>query len=870
LHRSGQHARPARQLPYWDDWEDLPAAATADGPAGNERLTALAGAVLLVGFAAEGITILSLQRLLYWHFFIGLLLIGPVMLKIGSTVYRFTRYYTGHPGYVRKGPPAPLLRVLGPLVMGSSVAVLGTGVLLGLLGRRSSLASPVLTLHKLSFVGWFAVMSIHVLAYVWRLPRLIGADLPGAGYRRAAAVLRGRGWRWALLAGCVVAGLLIALAGSRQAASWQHGTGVTKPVAGPPASPRSQTGQPLALRITPAPYLLPSAIERETVFSQHGSLLIAGGLTAQTTTTAALTRLDPVTGQTTPVGQLAVAAHDAAGAMLAGQPYVFGGGAQTSSPDVQEAGAPGHVTGQLPQARSDLSAVTLGRVVYLAGGYDGVTYNPEVLATTDGRHFRVAARLPVPVRYAAMAGAGNQLWLFGGQTPGGPTNVIQQVDLATGHATIAGHLPVRLAGATGFSLDGQIFFAGGQTTRSGTQGISGAVYGYTPGQRGARLAGTLPVPVAYAAVAVQGGTAYLIGGDNGVHPLPSVTELRLVPASATATAASLGPGGAPWLGPPLTSGHLAPGSDPSVLPGDVLIADDSNNRLLIVDPQGRVRWEFPRPGDLAPGQAFRFPDDAFFSPDGKDIVATEEEYSVISVISIAEHKIIYRYGTPGVPGSSANHVSNPDDAMMMPDGQIISADIKNCRLLLLPSPASGQHRPLRIIGTTDVCGHNPPHLFGSPNGAFPATNGDYIVTEINGDWADRISLSGKVRWSVHPPGVNYPSDTNEVYPGAYLTADYSSPGQVVEFNTRGQLLWRFGGLNHPSLALPLPNGDILVNDDYNDRVIVIDPTTNRIVWQYGHTGHASTAPGYLNDPDGVDLTPPDSLLITHSTTMGQP
>jgi hypothetical protein len=50
---------------------------------------------------------------------------------------------------------------------------------------------------------------------------------------------------------------------------------------------------------------------------------------------------------------------------------------------------------------------------------------------------------------------------------------------------------------------------------------------------------------------------------------------------------------------------------------------------------------------------------------------------------------------------------------------------------------------------------------------------------------------------------------------------------------------------------------------------VVDPATNRIVWQYGHTGQAGSAPGYLNDPDGVDLVPPDSLLITHAATMGE-
>jgi hypothetical protein len=264
------------------------------------------------------------------------------------------------------------------------------------------------------------------------------------------------------------------------------------------------------------------------------------------------------------------------------------------------------------------------------------------------------------------------------------------------------------------------------------------------------------------------------------------------------------------------------------------------------------------------------PDDAFFSPSGKDIIATEEEYSVVSVISIAKHKIIYRYGTPGVPGSAANFVSNPDDAMMMPGGDMITADIKNCRILLLDPPSRQVHRPRRVVGTTGVCGHSPPQEFGSPNGAFPDTNGSYIITEISGDWATQMSLKGRIAWSVHPPGVVYPSDTNEVYPGRYLTADYSPAGQVIEFNSHGQLLWRFGGLNHPSLALPLPNGDVLVNDDYNHRVIVIDPVTNKIVWQYGHTGAPGTAPGYLNDPDGVDLVPPDSMLITHAPTMGRP
>jgi DNA-binding beta-propeller fold protein YncE len=700
------------------------------------------------------------------------------------------------------------------------------------------------------------------------------------------------------------------------AACSADGPGTPASSAGPgsPGRPGGQaTGAPpgraagaLSLQIMPAPYQLPSGISREVVLARGPDLVIAGGLTARSASTAAVRLLNPVTGATVRAGRLAAPTHDAAGAMVGGHTLLFGGGDQTSVATVQ-AISPGRatVTGQLPGPRSDLMAVTVGGTAYLLGGYDGTSYAGDVLATSDGRHFTVVARLPVPVRYPAVAALGRQIWVFGGQTRTGITSDIQRITLPgasqasagqpsagqpRGTAAVAGHLPRPMTAGSAFTLGGTLYVAGGQVARAAHPGqataspsaalvTSGLVLSYHPGRPGASVAGRLPVPVANAGVATIGGTAFLIGGDNGVRPVPTVTRLRLVaadsPEAATAMQ-SLGGDPAPsdpvldsqsWLTVPHGQGHLAPHSDPSVLPGDVLIADHGNNRLLIVDPQGHVRWQFPRPGDLARGQTFLVPDDAFFSPDGKDIIATQEDDQVISVINIATHRIVYRYGTPGVPGAGPNHLSNPDDALILPGGSILAADIRNCRIVLARPPA---HHLERTIGGGSFCWHDPPRTFGSPNGAFPMTNGRYLVTEINGDWVDTMNLTGHVYWSTNPPGVNYPSDTNEVFPGRYLTADYSSPGQVVEFDARGRLVWRFGGLNHPSLALPLPNGDILVNDDYNHRVIVIDPVSHRIVWQYGHTGVPGTAPGYLNDPDGVDVAPPGSLLITHAGTMGLP
>lgn len=134
-----------------------------DGVEANARLTSALGIVLLPLLAVEGYTILDVHAMITLHIFLGTLLLGPVLLKTGSTLYRFARYYLGENSYVRKGPPNVILRVLGPLVIISSLALLGTGVGLIYAGRGGGL---LLTAHKASFIIWFGVMVIHVLGHI--------------------------------------------------------------------------------------------------------------------------------------------------------------------------------------------------------------------------------------------------------------------------------------------------------------------------------------------------------------------------------------------------------------------------------------------------------------------------------------------------------------------------------------------------------------------------------------------------------------------------------------------------------------------------------------------------------------------------------
>ena len=187
-----------------------PASPDAGDPtAGNERLTATVAAVLLLLLALEGLTILSIRQLLSMHIIVGLLLIPPVALKLASTGYRFLRYYTRDEAYVAKGPPQLVMRMLAPLLVASTVVLLGTGVALLALGPHRH-RDVVLGLHKASFLVWFFLMSVHVLVYAPRLPRIVFSQS-----RRAAT---GAG----LIAGSLVAGALLAVGAYSLAGPWLH------------------------------------------------------------------------------------------------------------------------------------------------------------------------------------------------------------------------------------------------------------------------------------------------------------------------------------------------------------------------------------------------------------------------------------------------------------------------------------------------------------------------------------------------------------------------------------------------------------------------------------------------------------------------
>jgi hypothetical protein len=177
----------------------------APSPDGNERLTSSTGLILLVLLAVETLTTPALRTYLNVHLFLGLLLLPPVALKLATTGWRFTRYYTGSKPYVLAGPPRMLLRMLAPLLVASTLALFGTGVAMIVVGHRGG---ELRTLHTFSFVAWGVLIGVHVLAYLTRVLR----DGTMDWRRNAVDVVAGVRSRRAMLVGTLLAGVVLASA----------------------------------------------------------------------------------------------------------------------------------------------------------------------------------------------------------------------------------------------------------------------------------------------------------------------------------------------------------------------------------------------------------------------------------------------------------------------------------------------------------------------------------------------------------------------------------------------------------------------------------------------------------------------------------
>ncbi len=193
----------------------------AGGVPGNRALTSTFGVVLLVLLTVQVLSAVWFALLSYnlptpggpifqvvrpVHFFVGFLLFPLIGVKLASTGYRFARYYTRNRAYHDAGAPRPVLRLIAPLLVLSTVVLFASGV--EMWSFRNDFGITWITVHDLSAFAFVALLVVHVAYHTREAQREARHDL-WAGENGAIT-------RRALLAGGAVAGLTLAVG----AAQW--------------------------------------------------------------------------------------------------------------------------------------------------------------------------------------------------------------------------------------------------------------------------------------------------------------------------------------------------------------------------------------------------------------------------------------------------------------------------------------------------------------------------------------------------------------------------------------------------------------------------------------------------------------------------
>ncbi len=498
-------------------------------------------------------------------------------------------------------------------------------------------------------------------------------------------------------------------------------------------------------------------LSRESVVANAAGLTVLGGITPAGSSLATVSTITRPPGRWRRPARSPTRCTTRPRPPSGGPTFVFGGGSpDTLPPSSRSPRRPSRrprpraatVAGQLPQPRSDLAAATVpapggqAATTYLVGGYDGTTYLPGVLATTDGTHFTHGGA-PCPSRSATrqwwpLAG---MLFAFGGQirSPPGPTATatdgIQMIDPATHRATVVGHLPQALYGAV--RLPHRRHHLRGRRTVPGGPTLTPIRPSSRPPAR-CSTPGSCPRPTPSAGYATvgsgHGAVGYLVGGEVASQAGPDQAG---VASGSLRSVISLrpsrygGPAGIPAFGLALRRARC---SSPIAA---------TTAWWLSTRPATWSGSTRRPPCRLRPG-ASTSPTTPSSCGAGRGSSPTRRTTTPSSRSATRRARSSGSTVTPAYPGAGPGYLNQPDDAYLLKSGVITVADASNNRILFI----SPQGQVINQIGN-GADAHNPPTSIAYPNGDTPLANGNVLVSEINGSWVDEYTPAGTLVWTVH-------------------------------------------------------------------------------------------------------------------------
>lgn len=314
--------------------------------------------------------------------------------------------------------------------------------------------------------------------------------------------------------------------------------------------------------------------------------------------------------------------------------------------------------------------------------------------------------------------------------------------------------------------------------------------------------------------------------------------------------------------------------------GDILIADQWNNRIVEVDKHHHVVWQF---GDesakagpksvVGPNDAERYGDLTLIAgtglPSGTIPACSKKPCQDNRVFVVDKAgKIVWQYGKTGMPGSKPGLLNAPVSATHLANGDVLVTDQGNQRVIEI----SQSKHIVWQYGTTGKSGSGPNEL-RDPNSAEMLSNGDVLIADESNNRVIEVSQAGSIVWRYGSPkdkkllnGVGFASRLPN---GNTLVTD-SGHSRIVEVSSTGNVVWSFatnkqhGSISspQPSHAVRLKNGNTLVSNQIDNTVLEVN-RAGTIVWQQGKTAIPGTKFNELNWPydakrigDFTGLTPP--------------
>jgi len=335
------------------------------------------------------------------------------------------------------------------------------------------------------------------------------------------------------------------------------------------------------------------------------------------------------------------------------------------------------------------------------------------------------------------------------------------------------------------------------------------------------------------------------------------------------------------LGPSHFSSSLEAGPPPPGFnrPGNVLIADQFNNRVIELDEAHRIVWTFGDGSSSAGPHSIVAPNDAqrigpltlisgTGAPAGAESTCPDGCPDNRVVLVDPSGKILWQYGQGAVTGAGFNQLNTPVCSVFLPSHHILITDQGNQRVI----EVTFRHQIVWQYGMTGTAGSGFNQL-NNPNSAELLENGHILIADENNNRVIEVTRSHEVVWSYGSPGntttLNGAAFASRLPGGNTLITD-SNNNRILEVTPGGNVVFEFDtNLRPGSVSQPLPtravrlrNGNTLISDQFNEQVIEIDPQ-KAIVFSHGTIGIAGAGATGLNAPydakvigDYTGLTPP--------------